>query len=60
MRTRAGRAGGLVSGSCLDGSAEKNMTENCRGGGDGCIFLINEFKNKIILGDFSLSQGQIV
>lgn len=55
-RTRAGRALGLVGGACLDGSAERNMTGNCRGGGDGCIFLINNLKNKIIQCDFSLSQ----
>lgn len=38
---------GLVGAACLDGSAGRNMTENCRGGGNGCIFLINNFLNEI-------------
>lgn len=48
-RTTAGRAVGLAGGASLDGSAGRNMTENCRGGGDECVFLINNLKNKIIL-----------
>lgn len=48
---------GLVGGTCLDGSAGRNVTENCRGGGNGCIFLTNNLKNEIIQCCFSLSQG---